>query len=205
MSASILSRAAAAVRPGETTLDTFAAEAGVSAEELSAALAAEGIGRRDGDTVTFSRGDRLRCAICALRAGSRIDEMAELLDWRDFEGLAAEVLAETDYVVTRNLFLKSPRAEIDVVGTKGDMAVLIDCKHWRGSVPLGTVTSRQATRARRYVGSNPGHLAIPVIVTLYQQEAASFGGVPVVPIWQLGSFLGGIHGHLDGMTVITAG
>ena len=199
----MLSRAAGTVTTGRARLADLAAACGsaASAEEVAEALSGAGAGVRDGDAIEFSAGDRLRCAVGAIKAGADIGEVSELVDWRDFEGLAAEVLLEREYEVTRNLILRRPRAEIDVVGRKGDTAVLLDCKHWRRPVPR-SAAARQAARAQRYAGLYGVRRAVPAIVTLYEQGS---GGVPAVPIWQLGSFLDGMHGNLDQVTIISPG
>ncbi len=163
-----------------------------------------GIGRRDGDFVVFSAGDRLRCAMLALEGGAPIDEVSECLDWRDFEGLVAEILRDRDYAVTRNLMLASPRMEIDVAGRKGDTAVLVDCKHWHRSVPLASAVAKQVARARRYASKSPECRALPVIVTLYRQSVSYVRMVPVVSVEQFASFVDGLPGHMDEMRVIAA-
>lgn len=185
-------RASAWARSGSATLEDSAAGSAQSITKVS----------------TY----RLCRDLHALRAGAPVEETAEVLDWRSFEGLVAAMLQGRDYRVSRNVTFCSPRMEIDVIGVKGDISVLVDCKHWRRNVPLADVASRQVARARRYAQQNPRTRAIPVIVTLYRQAAASahivsaerVSKVPVVPVEQFGAFLDGIHGHLDEVTVVVA-
>ena len=40
------------------------------------------------------------------------------LDWKDFEGLTAEILNSKDFAVIKNMILTKPRMEIDVVGIR---------------------------------------------------------------------------------------
>ena len=63
--------------------------------------------------------------------GFPIDEISIALNWRDFEGLTAEILNHNDFAVIKNMILTKPRMEIDVVGIKLGVAILIDCKHWK--------------------------------------------------------------------------
>ena len=45
--------------------------------------------------------------------------------------LTGLILEEKDFDVTKNIILTKPRMEIDVIGKKMDIALVIDCKHWK--------------------------------------------------------------------------
>lgn len=169
-------------------------------------LERSGIGRFVGDVYHFEQGDRLRAAIMMLEEGAaRLDEIAEEMDWRDFEGLAGEILASRNFAVMKNLRFKKPAVEIDVVGIRMGVAMLVDCKHWKRTTPsaVSDAVSRQIERTRRYVAETPGAVAAPVIVTLYRHETEFVGNVPIVPIAGFSSFVDEFHGHLDSMRTIT--
>lgn len=142
-------------------------------------------------------------AVSALRSGKPAGAVSEGLHWKDFEGLAAVILDEKGYDTRRNLILGPPRVEIDVVGTRSDTAILVDCKHWKGSVPK-SVAARQIVRAHIYAEQNPGCGVIPVVMTLYEQSTLFAYQVPVVPVERFASFVDDIPGHLDHMRVIRA-
>lgn len=171
-------------------------------------LEQSGIGRSVGGAYHFERGDRLRAAIAMLEGGAAsLDEIAPEMDWRDFEGLAGEILASRNFAVMNNLRFKRPVVEIDVVGIRMGVAMLVDCKHWRRTAPsaVSDAVSKQIERTRRYVAETPGAVAAPVIVTLYQHETEFVGNVPIVPIAGFASFVDEFHGHLDRMRTITGG
>ena len=69
-------------------------------------------------------GDKLKIAIALLEKGRPIDEISIALDWRDFEGLTAEILSSKGFAVIKNLMLTKPRMEIDVVGIRLGIAIL---------------------------------------------------------------------------------
>ena len=94
--------------------------------------------------------------------------------------------------------------EIDVVGLKIGIAVLIDCKHWKKMTQsaLNDIAQKQIVRVRNYVAKTESTLAIPVIVTLHQEKIDFVKQVPVVPILQLSSFLDEFYGNLDKMKTI---
>ena len=162
------------------------------------------IGIKQDDVYYFEDGDKLKIAIALLEKGSPIDEVSISLDWKDFEGLTGEILASKNFAVLKNLILTKPRMEIDVVGIRLGIAILIDCKHWkRYSVSsLSTAVKKQIERTRHYVSKTPGAMAVPVIVTLYQDKIDFIENVPIVPIFQLASFIDEFYGNLDSMNTI---
>ncbi len=199
-----------AITPGGISAADMAVAAGIdmaAMQKMLEELAGNGIGRRAGDAFEFSAGDRLKAAILALGGGAGMDEVAQRLGWKDFEGLVAEILNAANFEVVRNLVLKKPRMEIDVAGTRLGVSMLIDCKHWKriGAPAMRRIAARQAGRARHYVDSAYGETAIPVIVTLYQDETGMVDGIPVVPITHFASFVDGFYGNMDGMAVIRKG
>ncbi|MFN3655014.1 MAG: hypothetical protein ACK4TO_06770 [Candidatus Nitrosotenuis sp.] len=162
------------------------------------------IGRFNGTIMEFEEGDKLKATILALQKGIQIDHAAEHLDWKDFEGLAAKILESRDFATMRNLILTKPRMEIDVVGVKFGVAVLIDCKHWRrhNQSTLHDAVKKQIERTRHYVSKTKGAMAAPVIVTLYQDKVNFIDKVPIVPIFQLASFIDEFYGNLEELETI---
>lgn len=133
-----------------------------------------------------------------------VDEIAKHLDWKDFEGLAAKILEIHDFATMRNLILTNPRMEIDVVGIRLGIAMLIDCKHWKKMTPsaLDEIVQKQIERTKHYVTKTKGVIAAPVIVTLYQDRVSFVDKVPIVPIFQLGNFLDEFYGNLENVETI---
>lgn len=192
---------------GGITVEDFAVVAKTdqnTAKRMLQELATNDIGRFDGETIEFDEGDKLLATVFALHKGVLIDEIAKHLDWKDFEGLAAKVLEEQDFATMRNLILTKPRMEIDVVGVKLGVAMLIDCKHWKKTTPsaLNDIVQKQIERTKHYVASTKGAIAAPVIVTLYQDAVSFVNKVPIVPIFQLASFVEEFYGNLENVKTI---
>ncbi len=118
-----------------------------------------------------------------------MEDVSEYLDWKDFESLTGVILEEKDFEVTKNLILTKPRMEIDVIGKKMDIALLIDCKHWKNmsKSALDEIVKKQIERVKH------------VIVTLHQESIQFVGNVPIVPIMKLSSFLDEFAGNLDSL------
>ncbi len=104
----------------------------INAKELLYTLVQNGIGTLNDDVVDFDiPHDRLQTALFAINLGADLEDVSEYLNWKDFESLTGIILEEKDFEVTKNLILTKPRMEIDVIGKKMDIALLIDCKHWK--------------------------------------------------------------------------
>ena len=176
----------------------------ISAKELLYALVQNGIGTWNDDLVDFDiPNDRLQTALFAINLGATIEDVSEYLTWRDFESLTGLILEEKDFDVTKNLILTKPRMEIDVIGKKMDIALLIDCKHWKAmsKSALDEIVKKQIERVKRYV-ADESMSALPVIVTLHQEEIQFVDNVPIVPIMKLSSFLDEFVGNLDSLMSI---
>jgi len=162
------------------------------------------IGTKQDNSYYFEDGDKLKIAVALLEMGIPINEISVVLDWKDFEGLTATILASKDFAVIKNMMLTKPRMEIDVIGIRLGIAILIDCKHWkRYSVSsLTTVVKKQIERTKHYVTKTQRAIAVPVIVTLYQDKVNFIENVPIVPIFQFSSFIDEFYGNLDQMKTI---
>lgn len=192
---------------GGVTVKDFATVGNVEqnvARRMLDDLAKNEIGVFDGDVMEFSDGDRLKAAMMMIQRGSQIDEVAQHLSWQDFEGLAAQILEMKDFAVIRNHIMTKPRMEIDVVGTKLGVAMLIDCKHWKrhSASALEDVVQKQIERTKQYVARTNGAVAAPVIVTLYQDKMSFINKVPIVPIFQFSSFIDEFYGNLEDIETI---
>jgi len=177
------------------------------AKKILEELSRNDIGRFDGEIMEFGESDKLRAAMLALEKGVLIDEAARHLNWKDFEGLAAQILELKDFATIRNLILTNPRMEIDVIGIKFGVALLIDCKHWKhhSQSALENAVLKQVERTKHYVAKTSGAVAAPAIVTLYQGKIRFINNVPIVPIFQFASFVDEFYGNLEDLETIRTG
>ncbi len=159
------------------------------------------IGTIQNNSYYFEGGDKLKIAVALLEKGFPIDEISVSLDWKDFEGLTATILASKDFAVIKNMILTKPRMEIDVIGIRLGIAILIDCKHWKryNTSSLTTAVRKQIERTKHYVAKTPGAISVPVIVTLYRDKVNFIENVPIVPIFQFSSFIDEFYGNIDQM------
>ncbi|QLH03145.1 hypothetical protein C5F47_06065 [Nitrosopumilus cobalaminigenes] len=193
--------------PGGVSVQDFSVVTKMSSTDSKTILdefVKNGIGNLENDFYYFEDGDKLKIAVALLEKGFPIDEISIALDWRDFEGLTGAILSEKNFAVIKNMMLTKPRMEIDVVGIRLGIAILIDCKHWKrySASSLSTAVKKQVERTKHYVSKTPGAMAVPVIVTLYQDKIDFIDNVPIVPIFQFASFIDEFYGNIDQMKTI---
>ena len=203
----LITRGIRGIIPGGISELDFSAASEIdefSAKELLGIFIENGIGVLDNGIVNFQNSDKILASIFAITNGASIEDVAEFLSWQNFEELVTCILEESGFQVEKNLILTKPRMEIDVVGVKLGIAVLIDCKHWKkiSKSALDDIVYKQTERVKNYVSKTESTMAIPVIVTLHQEKVNFVNKVPIIPVIQLSSFLDEFYGNLDKMKTI---
>jgi hypothetical protein len=188
--------------PGGLSVKDFSMATQTSEElsrEIIDSFIHHGIGRYEDEQIYFEESDKLKTSILAISKGAAIDEVSRLLKWQDFESLAAEVLEKRDFETTKNVTFTKPRMQIDVIGTKSGISILIDCKHWKNmsQSALQEAVRKQIERTKQYIIKEKVKGAIPAIVTLYQHDLQFIDNVPIIPIHQLDSFCDEFYGNLE--------
>jgi len=141
-----------------------------------------------------------------LHKGIPLEEATKDLGWRDFEGVVSDAFEANGFRTLRNLRFshEKRRYEVDVVALERPRLVAVDCKHW-GLRPGKGTALRAASLAQLRRTVNLGKKAqeipgidiggwgevtlVPCIVTLYEEMIVENGGVLVVPISKLNSFI----------------
>lgn len=210
MNSSLMLKAIPVIKEGNLSFDEFALITGLGKNtsiELIGFLAKSEIGTVDSDSVKFNPLDKMRAAMLAIHMGVDIEDLSKMLNWKDFEMLATNILDTSGYVAYHGLRLKKPRAEIDVVGIKDAMALLLDCKHWKKNSPsaLNKFALMQIDRAEAFVKANKWKVrfAVPAILTLHLESIIFTNDVPVIPITRFRSFLNELTGYLNEIKVVS--
>ncbi|HLE35007.1 MAG TPA: hypothetical protein VI698_03865 [Nitrososphaerales archaeon] len=209
MNSSLILKAIPIINEGSLSFDDFALATGLgrkTSTELVRMLARNEIGYVDSDFVSFDQLDKMRTAMLALKMGVDVEDLSGILGWKDFELLATNILDASGYVAHHGFRLKKPRMEIDIVGIKDGMALLIDCKHWKRSSPseMARFASMQVKRAEAFVrASKQVRFAVPAILTLHLESITFADDVPVIPIVKLRSFLNEVQGYLNEIKVVS--
>lgn len=205
-----LFRLLSSVPTGAYSLGIVASQARLDPDVLEHFFMAAKIGSfRDG-VFYFTNADRVKIALEAIKLGAALDEVSKYLGWEDFEGFAKEILERFGYRTIKNLRLKRPRLEVDLVGIKERSMLVVDCKRWQRG--LGTSYAKKAAQlqTKRAEALMNSHIAkdmgvdyaIPMLLTLYAEDVPIVEGVPLVPIAKLSGFLNELDGYLWSITLV---
>src|SRR2546425_13028466 len=158
----------------------------------------------DNDWISLSPRFRISLALDIARAG-RLSDSARVLTWQEFEKFAEECLREAGFQTEKNVRVQGDgRAwQIDIVGIRGDLVVTMDCKHWNtpgylSKFRLAAEHQRNATLhllarpVERMVQGDKERQVLPVILTLSEPRGRLSGGVVLVSVEKLPSFLNGV-------------
>jgi len=157
----------------------------------------------------ISREQRVSLALLAVSSGAEIESVIERMTWKDFEAFVARVLTENDYACVESFRRRGNQLvkgmEVDVIGVKGNTVIAIDAKMWGvrpgKSSALMTAADRQKDRTARLPDQikklsdripsmrDGLYRVIPVLVTWLIENTEFQEGVPIVPVFQLNSFL----------------
>jgi hypothetical protein len=203
-----------AIFEGTMTLDGFRELAGIRSvtvtNEILNFLLERGIGKRHSrGLLSFSSTDKLKTSILAISLGVDIMKISQFLSWKDFECFASEILLNSGFQTINNVRFTKPRAEIDIVATKSNLCLSIDCKHWANNARsrLFAHTQKQIQRTERLLGSPlEFRIAVPVLLTVYPNFQPNFSNlVPIVDISKFRAFVNEIESNTDDLLIISRG
>jgi len=146
-------------------------------------------------------------ALAQMRAGRDVESASSTLTWSEFEEFCAEALASAGYVVRRNVLLRKPRRQLDLLAESSTIGLSIDCKHWRRGVGLATLerlVRAQAERTRQYKTrlDAPKIGILPMLLTMVDNGTRIVYGVPVVPLFALKDFLATVSRFDDALLFV---
>lgn len=166
--------------------------------------------------------ERLEIAVKAIKSGADLERVSDLLQWKEFEAMAAVAYENNGYAVQRNVRFKQGgrRWEIDVVGYRKPLVACIDCKHWHHrlcSSTIDRIVNDQVARVRALIRSLPDPKIkipteslntlefVPIVLSLIADEPKFHERVPIVSILQLQDFLNHLPTHINSLLCIRMG
>jgi hypothetical protein len=131
-----------------------------------------------------------------------LERVSEESLWQNFERLAAFIFEKNDFRTKTNTVKtwNKKRRQYDVIAKKGNQTFLAECKKWAGNRYRLSALKRAIVqhKERTLFFENITHEeAIPIIVTLIEEEILVFEGVPIVPVHKLNSFIGELETHVQ--------
>ena len=129
--------------------------------------------------------------------------VSEEVVWQNFERLAAFIFEKNNFLVKVNTVktYQKTRRQYDVIAWKGDQTFLIECKKWAGNrYRLSAVKKavEQHKERTRFYAAITHEDAIPLLVTLIEEEIRFYEGVPIVPVQKLNGFVNELDGYVQG-------
>lgn len=123
--------------------------------------------------------------------------------WQNFERLAAFIFEKNEFSVKVNTVktLNKKRRQYDVIARKSNQTFLIECKKWAGNRYRLSALKRaigQHKERTTFYESIMNEDAIPIIVTLIEEEIRVFEGIPLVPVHKLNSFINELDNNAEG-------
>ena len=122
------------------------------------------------------------------------EQVSREVVWQNFERLVGFVFEMNDFQVNINKVrtLGKRRRQYDVIARKNDKIYLIECKKWAGNRYRLSALKRAIEKHKErteFYGDLTGEKAIPIIVTLIEEDIKFYEEMPIVPIFKLNSFI----------------
>lgn len=123
-----------------------------------------------------------------------LEKMSKRMKWQYFEKLVAFIFEKNDFSVKQNAVLKfgKEKRQFDVIAERFDDLFLIECKKWSGNryktPALRRAVDEHLERSSLFIKKEK-RSAIPLIVTLVEEEIKIYQGTPIIPIEKLNLFI----------------
>jgi hypothetical protein len=123
-----------------------------------------------------------------------LETVSRTVIWQNFERLAAFIFEKNEFAVTVNTVktLNRTRRQYDVIARNRDRTFLVECKKWAGSRYRLSALKRAVLQHKErtaFFETVMHENAVPVLVTLIEEEILVYDGVPLVPVLRLDSFI----------------
>jgi Holliday junction resolvase-like predicted endonuclease len=168
-------------------------------------------------TIEVSSNQRLKIAIHAIKLGADFERVCRVLEWIEFENLAATAFEVNNFAVKRRFRFKwtQRKWEIDVLGCSEPLIVCVDCKHWSHGWQKSAIkkaTEAQVLRAKVLAEALPflqkkiglvqwkHAILVPVVLSLVLGPLKFYKKVPIVPILQIQNFLNELPAYVTTLT-----
>ncbi len=195
---------------GSASLDNVATHARSSTTQVQKVLNSFHIPSNNGH-VSISPQKRLQMALRVGIAGSLI-EAASVLDWREFESFAEEILRTAGYDPERDwrFQYQARHWQVDLVARREDVVLCIDCKHWNtpyypskfDTAARHQLTATQAIVQKLSTEMTSLPIGLPVILTLREPRQKVWKDVVTLSISQFPTFLEELSLHLQELPLI---
>lgn len=160
-----------------------------------------------------------RLRLLSLAGEGLIHPHVDDLSWSEFEEFVSFTLRQMGYrTINRvRVTMGDVRGELDVVGYRGGVFLIIEAKHWltisRGEleaivdkhlVKVEALAKNWVSFLRKVKVNAPEATLYPIVVTLRQPQVEVYRGVPIVASYKLPNFMENINALMDNMVSFKA-
>jgi hypothetical protein len=129
--------------------------------------------------------------------------VSEEVVWQNFERLAAFIFEKNNFNVKVNTVKthQKTKRQYDVIAWKGNQTFLVECKKWAGNryrLSAMKKAVEQHKERTTFYAAVTNEDAIPLLVTLIEEEIRVYAGVPIVPVQKLNGFVRELDGYVQG-------
>jgi len=123
-----------------------------------------------------------------------LERISEEVIWQNFERLVGFIFEVNDFQVNVNKVraFNKKRRQYDVIAKKDDITYLIECKKWavnRYRLSALKKAIEQHKERTNFYRNLTGEKAIPIMVTLIEEDIKFYEDIPIIPIFKLNSFI----------------
>ena len=175
-------------------------------------LAEKGMISKNDETIQITTSQRIGLAIYSISLGTDIERVSNVLDWKEFENFAANILEKNNYSVKKNFRFKASqrRWEIDIIAYHKPIIICIDCKLWHkgwSNSAITRVAESQDIRTKAFGNSLPSlgkkiklkdwkkAIIFPAILSLLPGQIKIKKRIPIIPILAFQNFINEFIGH----------
>jgi protease II len=138
-----------------------------------------------------------------IRSIEDLAEVSEEVVWQNFERLVAFIFEKNNFRVSVNIVKtgQKTKRQYDVIAVKGDQTFLVECKKWAGNrYRLSAIKKAVEQHKERtaFYETITHEDAIPLLVTLIEEEIPFYEGVPIVSIQKLNAFVNELDDYAQG-------
>ena len=202
-------------RSGPVAKELVARDVGLPAQvadELLKKFYEAGLIQQRRKTIEASSNQRVKIAIHAINSGADFERVCKVLEWIEFENIAATAFEANNFDVRRRFRFRWARRmwEIDVLGCRESIIACVDCKRWghgwrksaiKKAVEVQSLRTKVLADALPSLQKEVGLVNwkqatfIPIVLSLVPGPLKFYDNVPIVPILQLQNFLSELPAH----------
>ncbi len=127
-----------------------------------------------------------------IKSPGDLERLSKEMKWQWFEKLVGWIFEQNGFEAEVNRVIVFPegKRQFDVIARRFGKAFLVECKKWKrpNSSALKNAAVKHLEKCGLFGERNPGE-AIPIVVTMLQEDIKEHLDVPVVPIDKLNTFI----------------